>query len=470
MDGTSNPATAANWAFQGNFAPVGSEDDFVLPVTGDIPRELNGTLFRIGPNPRFAPRDAGHHWFLGDGMVHALGIEDGQVHYRNRWVRTPRWNLEDAAGRALFGSWGNPMTTDPAARGTDGGVANTNIVWHAGRLLALEEAHRPFALDPATVASDGYLTLGDGTVKRFTAHPKIDPVTGEMLFFAYSTGEEMFSAEMSYGVVGPDGALVRHDRFAAPYCSMVHDLIATERHVLFPVLPLTGSRERAMRGLPAWAWEPGKGAYLGVMARDAGVETIRWIEMDPCYVFHAMNAWDAGLTIVADVVEYPVAPLFPNADGSPGIGAEGRLVRWTIDLATGRVDRQPIDDAAAEFPRIDDRRAGLPHRHGFLIADTGTAPEGRQGTIAHHDAVTLRRTDHVLPPGDSASEMVFVPRSPTAAEGDGWLVGVVHRGAADRADLVVLDATDVARGPVASARMPRRIPFGIHGNWVPRVG
>ena len=311
MDG-SQPINAY---LSGNFAPVHSEDDFELEVVGEIPEALNGTLYRNGPNPQFDPR-GDYHWFGGDGMIHAFFLEGGKARYRNRYVQTPKYKIEHAAGQALFGAFGNPMTTDPSVLGQDGGVANTNIVIHAGKLFALEEGHMPTELDPHTLETRGYLEDYRG---RVTAHPKIDPVTGEMAWFGYSSGQMPLNATVSYGVTSASGEVLRRDDFEAPFASMVHDFHITARHVLFPILPLTGSLQRAMTGLPAYAWEPEKGAYVGVMARDASVDSIRWFETDPCYVFHPMNAWEDGDKIFADVMQYPVAPLFPNADGSRGM-------------------------------------------------------------------------------------------------------------------------------------------------------
>ena len=197
-------------------------------------------------------------------MIHAFFVDGGKVAYRNRYVRTPKWELEHAAGKALFGGF-DPRAADPSVTGKDNGVANTNIVWHGGRLMALEEAHPPFELDADTLASRGYVESYKG---RVTAHPKIDPETGAMTWFGYSVGG-WFSKTMSYGVTGADGAVARRDDFEAPFSSMVHDFLVTSRHVLFPVLPLTGDLARAMRGGPAFAWEPDKGAHIGVMGRDA---------------------------------------------------------------------------------------------------------------------------------------------------------------------------------------------------------
>lgn len=453
----------------GNFAPVRSEDTFRdVPVNGSIPEGLEGTFYRTGPNPQFEPRDANYHWFSGDGMVHAFRVSGGRVSYFNRYVRTPKWLAENQAGRSVFGTFGHPLTTDPAYVGKESGVANTNIVWHAGKLLALEEGHQPFEMNPKDLSSRGYLDYA-GSAKRFTAHPKIDPETGELVFFAYMAGDMPFSKSMAYGVVDKDGRVTRLDRFDAPYTSMVHDFLVTRNHVLFPILPLTGDLERAMNGKPPFAWEPDKGSFVGVMARNAGIDTIRWFTTGPCYVFHPMNAWEQDGKVFAHVMQYEQAPLFPNADGSVGNGdTNARLALWTFDLKgnTDMIKREYIDDLTGEFPRLDERRAGLSYRHGYFAANTRNKKGVAFDAIAHIDLVTGKRTQCVFPDGDVPGEPVFVPRRSGSAEGDGWLVAVVYRAAEDTSDFVVIDAQNVAKGPVAAARLPRRVPFGFHGNWV----
>jgi len=451
----------------GNFAPVREESVFDnLLIEGEIPRGLHGALYRNGPNPQFEPRDPDHHWFAGDGMIHGFFVEDGKVSYRNRYVRTPKWQMEHAAGRSLFGNFGNPLSSDPAAAGKDSGVANTNIVWHAGRLLALEEGHQPTELDPASLATRGYVPYA-GRANRFTAHPKIDPETGEMVFFAYSAGDGFFNDQVAYGVVDRDAKVTRLDLFQAPYCSMIHDFFVTRDHVAFPVLPLTGDLSRVMRGGPAFAWEPDKGSHIGVMRRDAGIDSIRWFNTDACYVFHPMNMWEEGELMYADVMEYEAAPLFPNADGSAGKLCSAKLVRWTFDLSgkSSTIRRQPIDEMAGEFPRLDERFAGLPYRHGYFAGNTKDDGRILFDCIAHIDHRSGKKSVYEFPRGDAPGEPVFVPRHADAAEGDGWLVAVVYRGAENRSDFVVFDAQDVARGPVGIAKLPRRVPFGFHGNW-----
>lgn len=266
---------ASNHFFTGNYAPLDTE--LTLPslaVSGRIPGELSGTLYRVGPNPHYPPRDDNYHWFAGDGMVHAFHIDDGKVSYGNRWARTPKWQLEHDAGQALFGTFGNPATSDPRALGQSTGTANTNVVWHGGRLFALEESHQPFELDWRTLESLGQQSFGGKVSARFTAHPKSDPDSGEMHFFAYSA-DGPGTPGMLYGVLDANCQVSRLDSFTAPYASMVHDFMLTSRHVLFPVMPLTSSMERAMRGKPLFAWEDDKRSHVGIMAREAGPQSLR---------------------------------------------------------------------------------------------------------------------------------------------------------------------------------------------------
>ena len=272
----------------------------------------------------------------------------------------PPAEQQNQHGRALFGSMGNPMTTDPIAIGNEGGVANTNIVWHAGHLLALEEGHHPFEMGPRTLESKGYVRPYGG---RVTAHPKIDPVSGEMIWFGYGVGEMPLSAGMSYGITAADGTVTRRQDFQAPYSSMVHDFMVTENHALFPVLPLTGSLERAMGGRPPFAWEPEKGSFVGVMRRDADVSTIRWFNTEACYVFHPLNSWEEGGKIFCDVMRYNVAPLFPNADGSEPQAGELTTYWAKARMRSGRVRSVELKHA--------DPRLGVLHVITELAREVG---------------------------------------------------------------------------------------------------
>ena len=459
-----------------NLAPIPFECDApFLKVTGELPRELNGTLYRNGPNPQFDA--SGAHWFVGDGMLHAFHLENGRAAYRNRWIRTPKWQAEHDAGRALFGGFGRKLPDAPASL-TDGGVANTNIIFHGGRLLALEEAHLPTEIEPGTLLTRGYCNYDGGIAGPFTAHPKIDPLTGEMVFFGYNASGPL-TPTLSFGSVSASGAVTRFDRFEAPYASMVHDFIVTENHLLFPVLPITGSLARAMAGQPVYAWEPEKGAYVGVMKRQgsaqgsaqASSKDIIWFRAESCYVFHVMNAWEEAGRIIADVMQFEEAPLFPHPDGSPTDPnkARARLCRWSFDLSgnTDRFTQTYLDDLTGEFPRIDDRRAGMKSSHGWYACANSEMPMfGALAGIVHVDGKGKRLGKYLLPAGDTISEPVFVERGKDAAEGDGFLLTVVWRARENRSDLAVFNATDVEAGPVALVHLGHRVPDGFHGNWV----
>ncbi|MEO6973482.1 MAG: carotenoid oxygenase family protein [Rhodoferax sp.] len=451
-----------------NMAPFGFETEVAsLPLRGRLPDGLRGTLVRNGPNPRVP--DPREHWFLGDGMLHAFTIGDGQVNYRNRWVRTARWEAADAAAHnSPNGAHNGPSEDAPDIESN--GSANTNVIRHAGRVLALEEAHLPIVMDLPTLGTLGSTDFGGGLHDRFTAHPKTDPATGELLFFGYGSPESL-SSGMNFGAISKDGRVTRYERFEAPYPSMVHDFAVSAGHVLFPVMPLTASRERAEAGRPPFAWEPHYGTRVGIMPRDGSTADLVWWSGPPCYVFHVMNAWDADGSVFADVMQFDTPPLFPMPDGSriSDVPSTGRLVRWQFDLSDPKREmRQTVlEETPGEFPRIDDRRAGLPYRHGWF-AGHAMGVDGEPhlyGSVVHIDHAESKRDIHTFDAPDRVSEPVFVPRAPDAPEGDGWLLATVWRGATNRSDLVIFDARRVAAGPICVASLPHRVPDGFHGNW-----
>jgi carotenoid cleavage dioxygenase len=455
----------------GNFAPWPLEGEIRdVAIQGAVPRELSGTLYRIGPNPQFAPRGA-YHWFDGDGMVHAFRIADGRVDYRNRFVRTRKFELERRAGKALFGgllsihasdpdAFRSLCASDPIERAMEAvAVANTNIVWHGGRLLALVEVAAPHELDPRTLETRGRFTFDDRLVRSMTAHPHEDPESGELLFFGYWPA----APYLRLHVASRGGELVRSVSVEVPYPTMMHDFIVTQEHFVIGLFPATFRAEHVYDGAMV-RWAPELGARLGVIPRSDPAAPVRWFEIEPCYVFHFLNAFVDGDAIAVDAVRYPEVPFFSGGPPAPGL-----LTRWTLDLAGGGAKEERLDDVACEFPRPDERRTGRAYRHGFA---TGTLPgEGaaRHNAILHYDLLGCARRQHVLAPGSTASEPVFVPRGPGSAEGDGFLLFTVYRAAEQRSDLVILDATDVAAAPLAVAKLPHRVPFGFHGNWAPGV-
>ena len=454
----------SNPFLSGIFAPVRKEDDFDLAISGEIPREIAGVYYRNGPNPQFEPR-GDYHLFGGDGMVHAFSIENGAVGYRNRFVRTPRWEAEHAAGRALFGSMGNARNTDPSAAGIDPSVANTNVVWHGNKLLAMVESSRPFELDPDTLAPRGFIEAYGGNV---TAHPKLDATTNEMVWFAHGVGKA-FSRTMSYGVTNGAGQVVRRDNFEAPYCSFTHDFMITKNYVLFPVLPVVGDLDRFARGGPAYAWEPDRPTYVGVLPRNAEIGAIRWFSCEARHFYHPMNAWEDGDFLYADLMEFPRAPLVPNVDGDLGAYPASKFVRWRFDLsgATNTIGREDLDDLSSELPRFDERYTGLPYRHGWYVADTQARGLVHFDTLVHVDLRRGLRSTYAVGAGDSLGEPLFIPRTSDSPEGDGWVIALARREDEKHSELLVFDATDIGKGPIGGAKVPRLVPMGFHGNWRP---
>lgn len=471
------PMSSTNPFLNFPYGPIQMECDARdLVVEGEIPADLCGTLYRNGPNQRFKPR-GDYHLFAGDGMVHAFHIQDGKVDYTNRWIRTAKWKLEDREGRALVNPL-NPFDCDPQYTDfvfTDkDGLANTAVLWHAGRLLAIEEGHPPYEVDPRTLQSIGSWNYRGKLHSAMTAHPKVDPDTGELVFFAYMASGP-FSADVIVHKVDPQGILTNSALIPTPYSSMVHDFVVTENYIMIPVMPITGSLDRAMVGSPPFAWEPDKGVFLGIMPRHGGTaENIRWVEMDSCFVFHYMNGFDKDGVITIDACQFAQAPLFPTPSGEPSGKAQPYLSRWTIDMnaATPRAVSNRIDEHEGEFPQCDPRYLGRAYRHGWNTSTDGKFKSDMSESDSHYNV--LAHFDHQKGTADrfslgkaTTSEAIFVPASEGAAEGEGYLLSVVTSFDTRTSSLYIFDALNLAGGPLAKVHLSHCVPMGFHGTWRP---
>lgn len=440
----------------GPFAPVAEEVTLTdLEVHGTLPGHLDGRFLRNGPNP-FADTDpASYHWFLGEGMVHGLRLFDGRAAwYRNRWVRS--------AGVAAW--LGEQPRPGPVHEGFDF-AANTNVIGHGSRTFAIVEGGaNPYEL------TDELETIGpcdfDGTLGGgFTAHPHADPGTGELHTVSYYWG---WGNVVRYRVVDAAGRVRRTVEVPTTGQTMLHDCAITASSVVIFDLGVTFDLDAAASGAAfPYRWDPDYPSRVGLLPREGDAEDVRWFEVDPCYVFHTLNAFDDGDTVVIDLVRHD--RVFATDLYGPNEGLT-RMERWRLDRSNGSVATSVLADGGHEFPRGDERFTGEPHRVGYTVALSLGANDDADftGTLVRHDLAQGTAISRDFGPGRTIGEFVFVPASADAAEGEGVVMGFVTDGDHDRTSLAVLDAATLES--VAEVRLPVRVPMGFHGNWVPTAG
>jgi len=423
----------------GLFAPTFEEvTETQLKVTGSIPPELNGRYLRNGANPQSGESA---HWFLGNGMIHGVELNNGTANwYRNRYVNTPLF--EDASA--------DPMNAlDDRSRS----LANTHIIGHAGKILALEEGHWPFELS-AELETVGPYNYNGKLETGMTAHPKICPETGELLFFAYG----MAPPYLTYHRASATGELVQSEQIEVKGATMMHDFNITRNFVIFMDLPLVWNFENmANAGLPI-QWSDEYGARLGVMPRNGTNKDVVWYDIDPCYVYHPLNAYEDGDTIVIDVCRLAHS-MKPGVADVPPV-----LHRWTINQTTGKVSESQLDDRSVDFPRVPDAVVGQKHRYGYAAEFGSGGPSAV--SFLKYDLQTGGSVAHELKNGRVGGEPVFVPAAGGTSEDDGYLMSFVYDPALDKSELVIVDASSMNDKAVARIHLPTRVPAGFHGSWI----
>lgn len=428
-----------------NFKPIKAETTaFDLEVIGHIPEALNGRLLRIGPNPASIPDPARYHWFSGSGMAHGLRLREGRAEwYRSRYVR-------DASVVAALKL---PPLGGPGAGLRDGSV-NTNFTSVGGKLYAVVEAgslpvELNYELDSIARADfNGTLEAG------FTGHPKFDPITGEQHALAYEPGQPV-----RYISLGQNGYATTKARIDLPHIPLIHDMAFTSSFVVIPDLPVTFQPEHAKVKFP-WLWDERRDARIGLLPRDGDVTNIQWFEAPRCFVFHFMNAYDDGHLTIIDLARHP--RMFERDHNGPNEGAP-KLVRWTLNRRSGRLSETLLDDHGTEFPRINERFGGQFYRFGYT-AHWGQ--DVRFGPAMKHDMLRGSTEIHHYGPDRMTLEPIFVRKPDALAEDEGWIMSYVYDAARNLSDVVILDAQDFTGEPVATIRLPVRVPFGFHGEWV----
>ena len=461
--------------YRGWGAPMRTESDLVdlEVVEGEVPAELNGTLYRVGPDRQYPPMDGSDVFIDGEGMAHMLRFQNGHVDYRCRWIRNERFLLQEKVRRSLFGRYRNRYTDDPSVKGKNRGTSNTNAVWHGRKLLILKEDSLPVEVDPDTMETIGEWDC-NGAVKAvsLTAHPKLDVNKNELLMFSYQARGDG-TTDIAYYVFDVNGEVAHEVWFNMPYPGMVHDFAATDEHVIFPFWPLITDMDVVKKGGPYYQWYPEKETVVAIIPRRGTADQIRWFRGSALSAGHMMNAVTEGNKVHLDLCLYQgnCFDFFPTHDGTPYKPCPPQLTRMTFDLDRNdeAFETNLLLGSPGEMPKCDDRFMGKPYRYGYMICRSPDSRSGDMslGSIGCYDHKIGKLTTWTPGENSGVQEPIFVPRRKGAPEGDGFLLAPVNRVAENRSDIAVLDAMKVDAGPVALIKMPIRIRSTFHGMWVP---
>ena len=440
-------------------------DIYDCEVWGEIPSDIEGSFYRIQCD--FAYRPPENEWFTGfngDGHVSAFRFANGSVDYKSRFVKTDRLMTERKHRRRLWGVYRNHLTDDPLVANVDRGAANTHIYWHGGKMLMLKEDALPYSIDPITLETYGTWDFhGKWTATSMSAHPKIDPVTGEMIAYSYQAKGDL-SDDIAVFTINPAGHITNEVWLKSPYLGIIHDIAITQKYIVIPVIARTTSLERLQSGEPMWEWNGDLPTMVGILPRDGDASDVRWFQGPARNTLHFLNAVDQGNSVVMDL---------PVSDGER---TPSQIKRWTFDMNSrdDRFGEEVVSTSNGVLARMDDRYLSLPYRYGFVGHSDPDLPfdtERAGGTFRVTN--TYQRYDLRGGPtstfyvGDTQSlqESGFVPRKGSTEEGDGYIMGVASNYAEMASELHIVDAKRMEEGAVAVVKLPFRLRGGTHVNW-----
>ncbi|MBA3921924.1 MAG: carotenoid oxygenase family protein [Nostocaceae cyanobacterium] len=475
--------TRGDW--QGGYQSLHQELDYWIDdIEGEIPPELHGTLFRNGPGALDVNGQLIHHPFDGDGMISAIAFDHGRAHFRNRFVRTAAYVKEQKAGKILFrGVFGTQKAGGWLANAFDlklKNIANTNVIYWGGKLLALWEAADPHRLDPQTLATLGKEHF-DGVLaenEAFAAHPRFDPSCDQdggapcMVNFSIKPG---LSTTITIFELNPQGQVVRKHAHSVPGFAFIHDFAITPNYCILFQNPVAFNPIPFVLGMRGAAecikFQPKQPTRIILIPRHEG--EVKVLETHSGFVFHHANAFEQGEEICIDSICYAS---FPEVE--PGSDfrqvefeslAEGQLWRFHLHLQNQTVTRELLESRCCEFPTIHPQRVGRPYRYlyiGAAHAATGNAP---LQAILKVDLESGERQLWSAAPRGYVSEPIFVPRPEATEDDDGWLLTLVYNSEHHRSDVVILDARDLNRGAIARLHLSHHVPYGLHGNFTSEV-
>jgi all-trans-8'-apo-beta-carotenal 15,15'-oxygenase len=471
---TEAPEQLAGYDWHRIFDSVGEHDYFVDEIEGQLPEALVGTLYRNGPGKNEVGGKPYAHLFDGDAMLSQFVFEGGRIRYRNRYVRTTHYLAERAADKPLMRGYGQQRPGGVLANAfrTPANVANINVTYHSGNLLALWEGGRPWRLDPDTLETIGEYDF-DGELKggyAYSAHPTWDPATRELYNFGIQFGPR---TRLRTYKVDAGGRLHHLQPVTLPFPTLNHDCALTRTNMVFVIDPLVVRLPQFLAGVSSLdrsvRFDHAKATQVILVPRDGGKPRVA--ECEPFFHYHINNAFEDGGDTVLDLVRYP------DYDDFHRSYREFRTADFETDTKLCRIRVTPANDVTieelypfdCEFPQHDWRLTGSSHRYSYMAGRPSARADGPFGAIIKFDHDRGRSTMHDFGSGNIAGEPIFVPRSPGGGEDDGWLVSVVYSAPQHRSRLVVLDARDVEGDPVAVAHLRHHVPLGFHGTFTTRV-
>lgn len=493
------PLPSSN-AFKGPFQPMRFEAtvEECIVTHGEIPKELAGGFYRTGPTWKRPTKQGNNPLLSMDGMVQGLVLENGRADFRNRWIRTPKYLLEDKHGRGMFewadggfGDWRDAayadVTRDRFNCGVPQGTNNINIFPFAGEMVASgEQGGPPIALDPITLETRGIVNwssqlstgihapaaFGDAD---FSAHPKWDNDTGTLYGWVYRD----VAPYVTVHVVHPDGTVDSRDLHDAPYNTVAHDIWLTADWIVMPFQPFTIDQKKVIdRKLGIWGWDESLPIWIALIPRENVADgEIRWIKTDlPAqYVMHTMsaNVIDGKLTLDAPIFNRPPFPFEQDFAMGDDVAlffsvARSFLGRWTIDLATGKASSEQLSDRPSELPKVDERFYGKGYTWGYQVGGVVK----RNGMSMNSLVITnmrtmaeqvyqIRSTEHA-----AVLEATFAPRHPDSPEGDGYIIVPVSWWGERRGEYQIYDSYDITKGPICRIDIPFMMGWTPHGHWM----
>jgi all-trans-8'-apo-beta-carotenal 15,15'-oxygenase len=477
--------------WQKGYRSLKQESDYWIDeIEGEIPTELNGTLFRNGPGLLDVNGERVQHPFDGDGMICAIAFQNGRAHFRNRFVRTEGFLAEQEAGRILYrGVFGTQKAGGWLANAFDvriKNIANTSVLYWGDKLLALWEAAQPHRLDPKTLDTlgleDFHGALSEGA--PFSAHPRMDPSSkfdhGNPCLVNFS-----IKAGVSFTItiyeLDLQGKIVRQHDHPVPGFAFIHDFAITPNYCIFFQNPVKFNPIPFFAGLRSAGeciqFQPDQPTKIVIIPRDTRDTTVR---PKPCiletlsgFVFHHANAFEQDGEIVIDSVCYESLPTVES--GSDYLETDfdaldpGQLWRFRVNLETGDVDRHLLEARCCEFPFIHPEKMGRQHRYIYMAAAHAPSGNAPHQAILKVDVETDERLVQSFAPKGYVSEPIFVPRGSASelngAEDEGWLLTMQFDSERERSVIVILDAKDLSI--VARLYLKHHVPYGLHGSFTP---